>query len=83
MKFSAGCLRRRLVVLGIVTSLFSACATVSSEAVMGVCPPVVEYSQAKQVQAVDEIASLSQNAVIIGWLNDYSVMRDQARICVR
>ncbi len=51
--------------------------------VIGVCPPVVEYSQAEQTQAADEIAPLPQNAVIIGWLNDYSVMRDQARNCMR
>jgi len=43
----------------------------------------MEYSQAEQAQAAGEIASLPQNAVIIGWLSDYSVMRDQARICVR
>jgi hypothetical protein len=62
-------------------SLLAACATVSSEPVVGVCPPVVEYSQAEQAQAADEIASLPRNAVIIGWISDYSVMRDQARSC--
>jgi len=83
MKPNAGCSRLWLVGLAIGMSLLSACATVSSESAIGVCPPVVEYSQAEQAQAADEIASLPQNAVIIGWLNDYSVMRDQARICMR
>ena len=82
MKSNAECWMR-LVGLVIGMSLLAACATVSSESVLGVCPPVVEYSQAEQAQAADEIASLSQNTVIIGWLNDYSVMRDQARICMR
>jgi hypothetical protein len=45
------------------------------------CPLVVEYSQAEQAQAAGEVVSLPQNAVIIGWLNDYSVMREQAREC--
>ncbi len=83
MKPNAGCLRLQLAVLVIVTSWLTGCGTVSSDSVMGVCPPVVEYSQAEQTQAADEIAPLPQNAVIIGWLSDYSVMRDQARNCVR
>jgi len=81
MKSSAECWRLRLVGLVIVTGLLSACATVSSEQVVGVCPPVVEYSQAEQALAADEVEALPQNAVIVGWLNDYSVMRDQARSC--
>jgi hypothetical protein len=81
MKSNAKCLRLRLVGLTIVTSLLSACATVSSESVVGVCPPVMEYNQAEEAQTADEIASLPRNAVIIGWLSDYSVMRDQARSC--
>ncbi len=83
MKSSAKCSRPRLVALMIVASFLSACAALSSETVMGVCPPVVEYSQTEQAQAADEIAPLPQNAVIIDWLSDYSVMRDQARSCVR
>jgi hypothetical protein len=41
----------------------------------------MEYNQAEEAQTADEIASLPRNAVIIGWLSDYSVMRDQARSC--
>jgi hypothetical protein len=83
MKLNAECSTLRLVGLVIVMSLSSACATVSSEWVVGVCPPVVEYSQAEQTLAADEIATLPQNAVLLGWLSDYSVMRDQAQSCVR
>lgn len=48
---------------------------------MAVCPPVVQYSHAAQQRVADEIASLPQNAVIIDWLADYSVMREQAQGC--
>jgi hypothetical protein len=67
----------------IVTSLLGACATVSSEPVVEVCPPVVEYSQAEQVLAANEIEALPGGAVLIDWLADYSVLRDQARSCVK
>jgi len=82
MKRSSGCWRPRLAALAIVTSLLSACATVSSERITGVCPPVVEYSQAEQAQAADEVAALPKNSVLIGWMADYSLLREQARSCV-
>jgi len=46
-----------------------------------VCPPVAEYSQAEQTQAANEIEALPGDAVLIDWLADYSVLRDQARSC--
>jgi len=82
MKYNAECLRLRFAALAIVTSLLSACATVSSEPAVGTCPPVVEYSQAEQTQAADEIDALPGGAVLIDWLADYSVLREQARSCV-
>ena len=81
MKHSAECSRPRLAALAIVTSLLSACATVSSEAVVGICPPVIEYSQAEQAQAADEVAALPKDSVLIGWLADYSLLREQVRVC--
>jgi len=81
MKPNAECSRLRLAALVIVTSLLSACATVSSEPAVGVCPAVVEYSQAEQVQVADEIETLSGDAVLIDWLADYGVLREQARTC--
>ncbi len=83
MKPNAGCWRLRLAVLVIGAGWLTGCARVSSEPGVAACPPVVEYSPAEQAQAADEIASLPQNAVIIGWLSDYSAMRDQARSCAR
>jgi len=50
--------------------------------VVGVCPPVVGYSQAEQVQAAGEIEALPDDAVLIDWLADYSVLRKQVRSCV-
>jgi hypothetical protein len=64
-----------------MTSLLSACATVSSERGVGVCPPVVEYSQAEQAQAADEVPALPEDSVLIDWLADYSALRDQVRVC--
>ena len=84
MTSNAGCWRPRLAVLAIATSLLTGCATVGSERrVVTLCPPVVEYSRSQQQKAADEIALLPEGAVLIGWMADYSVMRDQARACSR
>jgi len=48
---------------------------------MGVCPPVVEYSQAEQAQAAGEVAALPEDSVLIDWLGDYSLLREQVRVC--
>ena len=82
MKFNAECLKPRLAALVIVTSLSTACATVSSEPVVGVCPPVVEYSATEQARVSNEVESLPDDAVLINWLADYSVLREQARSCI-
>ena len=62
-------------------SLLSACATVNSERAVGTCPPVVEYSRAEQAKAADEIEALLEQAILIDWLADYSVLRVQTRAC--
>jgi len=82
MKLNAGCWGRLLAVLVIATSWLTGCARVGIETGgVAACPPVVEYSRAEQKRAADEIAPLPRNAVIVGWLADYSVMREQARGC--
>ena len=81
MKSSAECLRPRLAVLVIVTSLLGACATVSSERVVGVCPPVVEYSRELQARASEELANLPDGSAVVEMMADYVVMRHQARVC--
>jgi len=42
---------------------------------------VVEYSQAEQTQAAKEIKALSGDAVLIDWLVDYSMLREQVGSC--
>ena len=65
----------------IVTSLLSACATVSSERITGVCPPVVEYDAGFQTRAAEEVKTLTKGSAIVEMLSDYAVMREQARAC--
>jgi hypothetical protein len=66
----------------IVTSLLSACATVSSDRFTGVCPPVVEYDTGFQTKAAEEVQALPEGSAVIGMLRDYAVMREQAQICI-
>lgn len=81
MKSSAKCSRSHLAALAIVTSLLSACATVGSEPIVGVCPPVVEYDAGFQTRAAEEVKTLAEGSAIVEMLGDYAVMRDQAWIC--
>ena len=82
MKFSEGCWRRRLTVLVVATSWLIGCTTAGFE-VGGVaaCPPVVEYSREFQARAAEEMAMLPDGLAIAEMLNDYAVMREQARMC--
>ncbi|MGI3212341.1 hypothetical protein ACROSR_14630 [Roseovarius tibetensis] len=41
----------------------------------------MEYSPAEQARVADEVAALPERAVILEWLADYAVLRDQARAC--
>lgn len=84
MTSNAGCLRRRLAVLAIATSLLSGCAAVSSEeGRLATCPPVVEYSREFQARAAEELASLPDGANIAAMLSDYDLLRDLTRECRR
>ena len=81
MQSNAGCWRQPSAVLAAATIFLSACATVGFDIPPGTCPPVVEYSKAEQVSLAAEVAALPDGAVIVGWLADYAVLRDQARAC--
>jgi len=61
----------------------SACAMGGSDAKPSTCPPVVEYSRTEQARVTEELAALPEGALIIGWLADYAVLRDQARTCAQ
>ena len=82
MTSSAGCWRRRLVVLALATSFLSACATGGSEpGGIIACPPVVEYGRDFQARAADELLLLPDPSALVEMLSDYALMREQARAC--
>ena len=84
MKYSVGCSTRRLAVLAIATSLLTGCATgISEPRIVTVCAPVVEYSREFQARVAEELGVLPDRSAIAELLADYSVMRDQARACLR
>jgi len=82
MTFNAGCWRRRLAVLVIVTSWLTGCATAGFETNgVAACPPVVEYSRGFQARAAEELARLPDGSAVLEMMGDYAVMRDQTRAC--
>ncbi len=81
MPYTDRCWRRLRSGLVIATLCLSGCAGVGSDAPSGGCPPVVEHSRAEQVRVADEVAALPEGAVIVEWLADYAVLREQARAC--
>ena len=64
----------------IVMLWLGACATDGSDA-MPRCPPVVDYSPTYQETAAAEIETLSEVFIVVQMLNDYAVLREQARAC--
>ena len=81
MPFNVRCWRRPAAALVIGTLFSSGCAEVGSDTPPSACPPVVMYSPAEQARVADEVAALPEGAVIIGWLADYAVLREQVRAC--
>ena len=78
----AGCWKRLLAALAIVTSLLSGCATGASDVVVPMaCPPAVDHSREFQARAAEELTLLPEGSVIAEMLSDYAVMREQARAC--
>jgi len=71
--------RLRAVVLAIVASLLTGCATERSDGAP--CPPVVAYSPEFLVRAGDEPDVLPPGSATEQMLADYQVMRNQARAC--
>ena len=81
MPSTARCWMRPRAALAAATIFLTGCAGVSSDAPPGACPPVVAYSQAEQARVAEEVATLPEGALIVTWLGDYAVLRDQARVC--
>ncbi len=61
--------------------LLGACGMVGSDRSGRVCPPLVKYSAKDQARAAVEVEALQAGAVVIRMLSDYSLMRDQGRVC--
>ncbi len=81
MLFNERCWRQSRSGLVIVMLFSSGCAGMGFDTPPGVCPPVVEYSRAEQAQMAEEVAALPEGAVIVEWLADYAVLREQALVC--
>jgi hypothetical protein len=42
---------------------------------------VVDYSRTEQARLAEEVAALPEGTLIVAWLADYAVLRDQVRAC--
>ena len=81
MPFNVRCWTQPRAALAAATIFLTACAGDSFDTASSACPHVVEYSRAEQARVAAEVAALPEGAVIVGWLADYVVLRDQARAC--
>ncbi|MCT4334310.1 hypothetical protein MU516_15700 [Paracoccus sp. YLB-12] len=81
MTSNAACWRRPAPALVIATISLTACATGGSDPASAVCPPVVAYDQPVQERAAAELEAMPEDAVLVGMMADYAVMRAQARVC--
>ena len=81
MQCNARCWTQPASALAAVMILLNGCARVGFEAGSGACPPVVAYSQVEQARMADELAELPKDALTVGWLADYALLRDQVRAC--
>lgn len=61
----------------IATLYLNGYAGLGSDGALGVCPPVVDYSPVEQVRVAEEVAARPKRALIVGWLADYAVLREQ------
>ena len=80
MTCSAGCSTPRRAALVLATLWLAACARGGSDT-GPVCPPVPEYSAAFQARATEEVEALPEGAALVVMMQDYAVMREQARAC--
>jgi len=42
---------------------------------------VVDYSRTEQARVAEEVAALPEGTLIVAWLADHAVLRDQVRAC--
>ena len=78
---SVKCWMRPQIALAAVMIFLTGCAGVGSETPHGACPSVVDYSRAELARVAEEVAALPESALIIEWMADCAVLREQARLC--
>ena len=54
---------------------------ISDSRIATVCPPVIEYSRAFQARGSLELTLLRDESAVVTMMQDYAVMREQARSC--
>jgi len=54
---------------------------VSSERLVGTCPPLVKYDAGFQAKAAEEVLQLPEDSALVEMLTDYAVLREQAQAC--
>lgn len=70
-------MKSQLIALILMLSL-TGCSQVSSN---DICPPVAEYTKAKQVKAANELKGCVKCPDVDDMMIDYGVARDQSRVC--
>ena len=81
MSYNARCWTQQAAALAAAMIFLTGCEGVGFDTTVKPCPPVVEYSEAEEARVAAEVAALPEGAVIVSWLADYAVLRDQARAC--
>ena len=81
MPSTARCWQPPAAALAAAMIFLTACAGAGFDGTYGACPSVVEYNRAEQTRLAEEVAALPEGAMIVDWLADYAVLRDQARAC--
>lgn len=73
-------LKQRLLLLALVTSLLTGCATGNSDPAC-VCPPMIKYDRDFQKKLATEIAAMNENDAVISVMQDYALIRKQLAVC--
>ena len=81
MSYNARCWTQQATALAAAMIFLTGCEGVGSDTQQYACPPVVDYNRAEQARITMELAAMPEGALIVDWLSDYFVLRDQARAC--
>ena len=81
MSYNARCWTQQAAALAAAMIFLTGCEGGGFDILPSACLPVVEYSRTEQARVGVEVAMLPEGSVIIEWLADYAVLRDQVRAC--